>query len=104
MIEAAVDAFLVTDGQGEFAKQQITAISICFIKRAAELKAIEHLRVDAFTKQQVEGFVGKKLWRQGQRAIGKPQAIEDHPGHGFARCDLLLCVGDEACIDHLNQT
>src|SRR2546430_15294862 len=32
-----------------------------------------------------ERFVGKKLGRERQRSIGKPQAIEDHPGHRFAR-------------------
>src|SRR5207248_5843658 len=102
MIEAAVDAFLVTDAQGEFAKQEITAIIIRFIKRTAELKAVEHLRVDALTKQQVKGFVGKKLGRQGQGALGKPQAIKDHPGYGLTRRDLLLGIGYEACIDYFN--
>src|SRR4029434_1232127 len=68
MIEAAVDAFLGTDAQGEFAKQQITAIIISFIKRAAELKAVEHLRVDAFTKQQVQGCGGKKRSRHRESA------------------------------------
>jgi hypothetical protein len=103
MIEAAVAAFLGTDAQGECAQQELTAITISVIKRAAELKAVEHLRVAAFTQPQVKGFVGKKLGRQGQRAIGKPPAIEDQPGYGFARRDLLLCIGYEACIDQLNQ-
>lgn len=40
MIEAAVEAFLVTDAQGECTQQQITAIIISVIKRAAERKAV----------------------------------------------------------------
>src|SRR5437764_13131559 len=43
--------------------------------------------MDAVAKQQIEGFVGKKLWRQGQRPRGKPQPIEDHSGQGLARSD-----------------
>ena len=70
------------------------------VERPAEFKAIEHLRADPFTKQQLKGFVRKKLWGQGQRPIGKPQAIEDHPGHRFTRCDLLLLIRNEACINH----
>jgi hypothetical protein len=104
MMAAAVDAFLGTDAQGAFAQQPITAIIISCITRAAELKAVAQLRVDACTTQPVQGLVGKKLGRQGQRALGHPHAIEDHPGHGFARCDLLLGLGYEACIDRLNQT
>jgi hypothetical protein len=53
-------------------------------------------------KQQIEGFVGKKLWRQGQWPIGKPQAIEDHPGHSFAWREHLLFIGYQACVDHLH--
>ena len=63
MVEARINAFLVTDGQGQFAKQLVTAISVRLIKRAAELKAVEHLRADALAKQQIERFVGKKLRR-----------------------------------------
>ena len=70
------------------------------IERTAKLKAVEHLRVDTFTKQQIEGFIGKKLRRQGQGAIGKSQAIEDHPRHGFAWRDLLLLIGQKACVNH----
>jgi hypothetical protein len=35
--------------------------------------------------------------------MGKPEAIEDHPGHGFARCDHGLCIRDETRVDHLKQ-
>jgi len=59
--------------------------------------------MDAVVKQQIEGFVGKKLWRQGQRPRGKPQPIEDHSGQGLARRERLLFIGHEACVDPLNQ-
>jgi len=74
------------------------------IERAAELKTVEPLGADALTKQQVKGFVGKKLRRQGQGPIGKPQAIEDHPSHRFSWRDLLLAIGHQACINHVDQT
>src|SRR6266542_6797886 len=75
VIEAQVNTFMGTDGQGNVTKQQITAIGVDLIERATELKAVEHLRPDALTKQQVERFLGKKLRGQGQGPIGKPQAI-----------------------------
>ena len=62
MAEAFINVFLGTDGQGQFAKQQVTTIGVDLIERATELKAVEHLRTHAFTKQEIEGFVGKKLW------------------------------------------
>jgi hypothetical protein len=52
---------------------------------------------------QVEGFVGKQLGRSGAGAMGKPYAIEPHPGHGFARRDLRLTIGHQACITQVNE-
>src|SRR4030095_620883 len=103
MMEALLHAFLGTDSQSQLAKQQITPIGMDFIERPAQLKAIEHLRSDPGTKQQIKRFVGKKLGRERQRSISKPQAIEDHPGHRFARCDLLLRIRNEARVDHTYQ-
>src|SRR5207248_11597736 len=71
MMEALRNAFVVTDGEGQFAKQHITAISLDLIERPTELKAIEHLRLDTLTKEQIEGFIGKKLGGQGQGLISK---------------------------------
>src|SRR4029450_12274768 len=84
-------------------KYLITPIGMDFIERPAKLEAIEHLRSDPRTKQQIERFVGKKLGSERQGAIGKPQAIEDHPGHRFARCNLLLVIRNEASVDHAYQ-
>src|SRR5882672_10269806 len=81
VMEALLNAFLGTASQRQLAKQQITPIGMDCIERPAKLKAIEHRRSDPRTKQQIEGFVGKKLGSERQGAIGKPQAIEDHPGH-----------------------
>src|SRR2546430_9383953 len=103
MMEALLNAFLGTDSQSQLAQQQITPIGMDFIERPAKLKAIEHLRSDPGTKQQLERFVGKKLGGERQRSIGKPQAIEDHPGHSFARGDRLLLIRHEASIDHAYQ-
>src|SRR5262245_53724730 len=103
MMEALLNAFLGTDSQSQLAKQQITPLGMDFVERPAKLKAIEHLRANAGTKQQIERFVGKKLGRERQRSIGKPQAIEDHPGYSFARCNLLLLIRNEASVDHTDQ-
>ena len=65
MVEALIEAFLPTDGQGQFAKQQVTAIGVDVIEGPAEFKAVEHLSRNPRTKQQIEGLVGKELGRQG---------------------------------------
>src|SRR5437762_1614943 len=103
VMEALLNAFLGTASQRQLAQQQITPIGMDGIERPAKLKTIEHLCSDPRTKQQIERFVGKKLGRERQRSIGKPQAIEDHPGHRFARCDLLLLIRHEASVDHTYQ-
>jgi hypothetical protein len=103
MMEALFDAFLGTDSQSQLAKQQITPIGMDCIECPAKLKAIEHLRSDPGTQQQIEGFVGKKLGSERQRSIGKPQAIEAHPGYSFARGDRFLLIRHEARIDHACQ-
>src|SRR5919109_1938983 len=100
MMEALRNVFLGTDSQSQLAKQQITPIGMDFIERPAKLKAIEHLRSNPGPKQQIERFVGKKLGRERQRSIGKPQAIEDHSGYRFARCYLLLRSRNEGSVDH----
>ena len=104
MMEALLNALLHTDSQRQFAEQQVAAIRMDLIERPAKFEAIEHLGADTFTKQEIERFVGKKLRRQGQRPIRKPQAIENHPGHGFTRCNLLLLIGNDACVDHTDQS
>src|SRR6516164_6171972 len=71
MVEALLNAFSCADCQGEFTEQKITAIRLDFIERTAKFKAVEHLGLDAIMKQQIEGFLGKKLRRQGQGPVGK---------------------------------
>jgi hypothetical protein len=63
MVEAQVDAFLGTDRKRQFLKQQGAAIGMGLIEGTAKFEAVEHLGSEAFTKQQIEGFVGKKLRR-----------------------------------------
>src|SRR5215211_7471617 len=103
MMEALLNAFLGTASQSQLAQQQITPIGMDFIERPAKLEAIEHLRSNPRTKQQIERFVGKKLGGERQGAIGKPQAIEDHPGHSFTRCNLLLVSRNEASVEQAYQ-
>jgi len=47
-------------GLGE--KAGMTSLAAYPTECTAELKAVEHLRINALTKQQIKGFVGKKLW------------------------------------------
>src|SRR5215510_5866649 len=103
VMEAWLNAFLGTARQSQLAKQEITPIGLDFIERPAQLKAIEHLRSNPGTKQQIERFVGKKLGRERQRSIGKPSAIEDHPGYSFTWGDLLLLIRNETSVDHTYQ-
>jgi hypothetical protein len=63
MIEAPINAFVSTDRQCQFLKQQVAAIGRGFIEGATELETVEHLGIEAFTQQEIEGFVGKKLRR-----------------------------------------
>src|SRR4051812_5073178 len=58
MMEALRNTFLGTDGQRQFAEQQVTAIRMDLIERTAQFKTIEHLRFDPCTKEQIERFVG----------------------------------------------
>ncbi len=104
MVEALRNAFVLTDGEGEFAEQHIAAIRMDFIERPTEFKTIEHLGVDTRTKKQIKRFIGKKLRRQSHGLIGKAQTIEQHPGDGFSRCNLLLCIGYQTCIDHIDKS
>src|SRR6266853_1072638 len=103
MIETLVNACLGTDRKGEFTQQQVTAVTGDIIEAAAEFKAVKQVGTDTWTKQQIEGFVGKKLRGQRQGAIGKPEAIDDHPCYGFAGSDLLLVMGRHTRIDHLDD-
>jgi hypothetical protein len=100
MREALLNAFLGPDRQSHLATQPITPLGRDCIERPAKLQAIAHRRSDPGTKPPVERFVGKKLGRERQRSLGKPQAIAEHPGHRFARCDLLWRLRNKARVDH----
>ena len=100
MVEALINGFLLTHREGGLAKEQVTAIGVDLIEGAAEFEAIEHGGVDAGTKEQIEGLTRKELRGQGQGAIGKAQAIEDHPFNRFARGDRLLVVRLETSVNH----
>src|SRR6266542_5428346 len=72
MIKALINPFVDTHRQGKLTKEEITPIGGDLIEAAAAFEAVEHVSVDAWTKQHVEGFVHKKLWGQRQGALGKP--------------------------------
>ena len=74
------------------------------IERPAKFEAIAHLRLDPVAQQQIERCIGKKLGCQRERAMSKPQAMEDHASHRFTRCDLLLRIRNDACVDHADQS
>ena len=57
----SIDAFLETDRQGQFAQQQVAAVAVGFVEGTTEFETVEHLCTDPLMKQQIEGFVGKKL-------------------------------------------
>jgi hypothetical protein len=85
MMEALGDPCLRTDRQRQLLKPHVAARGLGVIERAAQRKAIEALGLEALLKQQIERWVGKKVWSQRQRPLGQAQALEHHPGHGFAR-------------------
>jgi hypothetical protein len=103
MLDAWRTAFLCTDNQSPLAKPPITPIGLDVLERPAKRQALVPLRSDPGTKPPIERSVGKKLGRERQRSMGTPQAIEEHPGHRFARCDLLWRIRHEASVDHAYQ-
>jgi hypothetical protein len=104
LVEAFINAFLGTDGQGQFAQPQVTTIGVDLIERATARNAVEPLRTHALTTQEIEGFVGKKRWGSRQGTSGTPHAIEDHPGNRFARGDLFLVMEQPSRVDHLAES
>ena len=100
---APVDAFVGTDRQGQLLKQAVAAIGVGLLARAAERKAVAQLGAHAGTTQHSEGCASNKLWGQGPRPVGKPEAIQDHPSHGLAGCEDVLGLGHETGSDHTNE-
>ena len=103
MLDTWLKACLDTDSQRPLAQQQSTPLGLDCIEPPAKLNALAQLGADPGTQPPIERVVGKKLGREGPRSIGTPQAIEDHPGHRFARGDLLLRIRKEARVDHTSQ-
>ncbi len=104
MGKALINGFLTTHREGDLAQEQVTAIGVHLIEGATQFEAIEHGGVDAGTKEQIEGRIGKELRGQGQRSIGKPSAIENHPRGRFPWGDLLLVVRLETSVDHAHES
>src|SRR5262244_4552057 len=75
VMEALLNAFLGTARQSQLAKQEITPIGLDFIERPAQLKAIEHLRSNPGTKQQIERLVVKNRGVSGSGRLGNPKPL-----------------------------
>lgn len=99
MVKALINGFVLTHSQGEFAKEQITAIGVDLIKSATEFEAMKHIGFDPGTKEEIERLVGKKLWGQRQWPIGKPSAIEDHSFDRLTGGNRLLCIRGKTSVD-----
>ena len=104
MVEAQVDALAGAHAQGQFRQQQVAAISLGLIERAAELAAIAPRRPHAVMPQQIEGCAGTKLWGQRQGARGKATPIQHHAGHGLTRREHGLWIGHQAGVHQVNQS
>ena len=102
-MEAAVNAFVGTDGEGQLTQQQITALGMDLIECPAHLEAMEHVRSDPGTTPQIAWFVGKKLGGERSWSLGKPQAMKDHPSHRFAWRNVRLAGGYQARVNHIDQ-
>jgi hypothetical protein len=100
MVAAQGDAFAGPHAQGQFRQEEVTAVGLGRIERAAELEAMEQLSPHAIMPHQLEGFAGKKLWGSRQGPMGKAEPIQHHAGYGFARCELLGWIRHEAGVEH----
>lgn len=102
-VDALVAAFVSADGHRHFAQHQVAALGVPLIEATAERKAVDHLRCDTLTQQQVERGVGKTRWGERHGTMGKPQAVADHPGDRFASGDLFLLMDTQACVEPLDD-
>ena len=103
MVKALLKGFLLAHDEGDVAKEQITAIGVDRIESAAEFAAIEQRGFHTGTKEEIEGFVGKELWRQGQWPIGTSSAIEDHPFACLTGGDRLLFIRGKTSVDDTDK-
>jgi hypothetical protein len=104
MVKALINGFVLTHGKGALAQEQITAIGIDLIEGATEFEAIEHLGFDTGPKEKIKGLVGKELRGEGQRAIGEPSAIKDHPFDRFPRGEDLLVIRGKPSVDEAHES
>jgi hypothetical protein len=98
MGEAQVDACAGASAQGPFMKQQVAAIGLGRIERAAEADALAPLSPHAVIPQQIEGCTGKKRWGQRPGPMGNAEPSQHHAGHGCARRPHVLLSGYQAGV------
>jgi hypothetical protein len=103
MVAAQVDAVSGAHAQGQFMTQQVTAIGIGLIERAATLEAMAPLSPKAGMQQQLEGLAGKKLWGQRPGPLGTSETITNHAGHGFARREHCWLIRHKAGVHQVNE-
>src|SRR5262245_65527011 len=65
MVKALINGFLLTHGEGDLAKEQITARGVDLVEGAGEFEAIEHRGFHTGTKESIAGFCGNVLRASG---------------------------------------
>ena len=102
-MQALINPFVDTHRKGKLTQEEITPIGVHLIKAAAACETVEHVSLDAWTTQPVEGLVHKKLRGQRQGTMGKSSAMQDHSSHSFACGDFFLSMPRHARVDHRND-
>jgi hypothetical protein len=100
---AQVNAFVGTDGYSQFLNEPVAAVGVGRIEPATPLDAVEQLGLDARPNPQLERASGQTLGGQGHGPMGNPEAIQEHPGHGFARGDRGVGRREATRVAQLNQ-
>lgn len=95
--------FVLAHRQRDLAAQRVAAVGEDCVEAPSQLEAVAMRRQDALAKEECDRLIGEKLWGQGEGAIGKAQSVEDHPGHGFAGTDVLLGIGNDRRVDHVDN-
>jgi hypothetical protein len=84
--------------------QQVAAISLGLIERAAEREAMAHRRPHAGMPPQIEGCAGNTWGGQRPGARGQATPLQPHTGHGLTRRAHGVWIGHTTGVHHVNQS
>jgi len=84
--------------QGACAAHEGTARGGNRVEAPPEREAGAMVRRAACAQQEGHRFGGEQRRGQGQRALSKPPAVEQHPGHGVPGGASLVVSGHHACV------